>query len=598
LCGICGIAGNFGSSDRAAQIRQMTSLLKHRGPDGMSVWSKPENPLALGHSRLAILDLNPRSDQPFHSQDGRYTLVFNGEIYNYTELREELINHGHIFKTSGDTEVALISFLQWDCQCFSRFRGMWAIAIYDSHTRELVLSRDPFGMKPLYWSENQGTLLFASEIKALLGANPTLAEPDLATRILFSLTGITERGDWTFYKNIKRFPPAHYARFSLSFQGFTPLGIHRYWPVHGRTNTDIEYGDAVVEMRRLFQISIQRHLRSDVPIGACLSGGLDSSAILCATRAQAPHAASMHAFTTTFPENIGLDEHRYAAEVARSTGSSHHLIQPTAIGLNADWESLVICQDEPFGSLSIYSQFAIFQSIHKQNIKVVFDGQGADEALAGYPANLNHMLAFKLMYNPKIFLREARDIKKMFPMNVSLIRATMLAIQQSLHLDRYFSGQEPTHTIIHQNKSAFDELIARIASINASFSSFEQYLEYLSFEGNVPALLRYEDRNSMHFGIESRLPFLDFDLMEFMLSLPCEYKIRGGYTKKILRDAMTGLVPDNIIYRKDKLGFPGNDILWSKNAFDLTIKRSGDSRWRNFMLSEWNRLVVTPYLSA
>lgn len=319
MCGIAGILGFKDEVTARAHLRIMSARLRHRGPDGEGTWLDVARAVGFVHRRLSIIDLTENAAQPMLSTDGRFVITYNGEIYNYRELRTECEKLGSSFRSQSDAEVAIEAYRHWNTEAFTWFTGMWAFAIYDRQEHEVVLCRDPFAIKPLFYASLNGALYFASEPKALRAADDSLAEVDEITVGLFEQHGYIDRRDWTFFKNIRRFPHANYAVVDVrAWPG--ELNLERYWapPVRRR---NIKPGDAAEELRRLLQRSIEIHLRSDVPVGACLSGGLDSSSVVCIGTRLLPDGGRFNTFTTRFPEHRDIDETHWAQKVIDSTNA-------------------------------------------------------------------------------------------------------------------------------------------------------------------------------------------------------------------------------------------------------------------------------------
>ncbi len=395
MCGIAGILQPTPSSDMLTQLEAMSRSLAHRGPDddGLVTWdgsgpipplssSPPAGPAKLGlcHRRLAILDLTRAGRQPMTSHDGRYTIVFNGEIYNYIELRAELTKLGHIFHTDSDTEVLLACYVQWGREMFAHLLGMFAFAIVDTQRRTLLLGRDCFGIKPLYVTAVGGGLAFASEIKALLTLPQVRATANPQRTYDYLRFGLTDGHNDTMFAGISQVPPAHYIEVSLDSPALPEPTA--YWHIDTSNRIDISFEEAARRMREMFLDSIRLHLRSDVPVGAALSGGIDSSAILTAMRTVAGDSAEIHAFTHVAEGE--LNEHAWAQMASREAGAHLHTTEPTAHELVEDLDELISIQDQPFASTSIYAQLRVFRLAKETGIKVMLDGQGADEMLAGY----------------------------------------------------------------------------------------------------------------------------------------------------------------------------------------------------------------------
>ncbi|MDD1658789.1 MAG: asparagine synthase (glutamine-hydrolyzing), partial [Methanomicrobiales archaeon] len=534
MCGIAGICLISGGTVDPALLERMSERIHHRGPDGSGTYV--DGPVGLAHRRLAIIDLTDAAKQPMTNEDGTLWLVFNGEIYNFIELRKELAGKGHTFRSDGDTEVILHAYEEWGKECLSRFNGMWAFALWDSRKQELFCARDRFGIKPLYYARAGDMILFASEIKALL-AHPDIGrEPDDELLLTFLAWGVLDHTAGTMFKGIYQLQPAHRIVFSRSGSG-TP---ERYWDVamnsqvgHPWPEEDVR---AATAFRDLLTDAVRIHLRSDVPVGTCLSGGIDSSTLAALInrliRAEAPQSVGdrQKTFSIVFPDprfNEGpfIDQLVAAAEV----DAKRITVEPDEIA--GDLPRLLTMQDEPFGSLSIYAQYRVME-LASRSVKVVLDGQGADEQLGGY-------LAYQGSY--------------------------LQGLLHGLHLSTVLS--ETAGSYRHHRgffRDALLQVLVRsqwrsllkgdIPSISRYTGSLDEVLKRELLSTNLPALLHWEDRNSMAFSIESRVPFLDHRVVEFLAALPLHQKIRDGVTKYILRKAIQGLVPEAIRCRMDKMG--------------------------------------------
>jgi asparagine synthase (glutamine-hydrolysing) len=573
---MCGIAGYVTGPDaRPFAAFQASALrtLAHRGPDdagwqtdsATGTGNPPPNPGRWGllHRRLAILDLSPLGHQPMITPDGRYSIVFNGEVYNYVELRAELEHDGVAFRSHSDTEVLLWAYARWGPACLTRLVGMFAFAIADRDRRRMFLSRDFFGIKPLYYARTAGGFAFASEIKAL---RPVVSGRVRPGRLFDYLRdGLTDHGSDTLLEDVHQVPAAHWMEVDL--ETGTPSEPRRYWDIDLDRRADLSFPEAVAKARELFLDSVRLHLRSDVPIGAALSGGIDSSAIVAAMRAVEPRA-DVHTFSFV-TDDPAIGEERYADLAAKSAGATARKVRLGPADLTADLDRLVAAQDEPFGSTSIYAQYRVFRLAAEHGIKVMLDGQGADEMLAGYSgyfaARLGSLIgrgqflkayrfAGRAARRPGVGGRTmllARGLRRLLPAGVQARGKSMLGrptvpawLNGGWFAER---GVEP----------AIDDRSARRAD------HMRERLYRTLTETSLPMLLRYEDRNSMAWSIESRVPFLTPALAEFLLSLPEEYVLSpDGVTKHIFREAMRGIVPHEILDRRDKIGFATPEKQW------------------------------------
>jgi asparagine synthase (glutamine-hydrolysing) len=591
---MCGIAGILSERDTDLSIiRAMTDVQSHRGPDGAGFALVGSNQtlqvalngtlpsahghLALGHRRLAIIDTSSAGLQPFVSTDEHLAMVYNGEVYNYVELRQELEASGVQFRTATDSEVVLEAYRKWGTDCFSRFNGMWALAIWDKRQGRLVLSRDRFGIKPLHLTQHEGKLYFASEIKALL----TL--PGLPRRLNKSIAadflrwGTVNHTQETFFQGIMAFPPGHFASIDMS-QAPVPMPV-AFWrpPSADRLAArSVSAADAEEEFRTLFASAVDLRLRSDVPVGACLSGGLDSSAIVCKVAEGLPKNHRLATFTSASTDPA-FDERNWSDLVIEKCGTEPHTVFPAEQGFGTDLDALILTQEEPFPTASIYAQYLLMKSARDADVPVLLDGQGADEALCGYRKYLVYALL---------------ESAKQNQWGGFLSGLTSLAIRGDRGLLRLSEGVRYLPSFLRRgNADPMGGVVQTefLDTWNASSpgstlttyrSSERQIDDLLRF--SVPPLLRYEDRNSMAWSIESRVPFLDFRLVEYLLELPTKAKISKGQTKALMRNALRGLVPDAILDRRDKMGFVTAQNQWMRGSLGKAI--SGAFRAPDFAL--------------
>jgi asparagine synthase (glutamine-hydrolysing) len=575
---MCGIAGQYCFNETAPDTKLlsvMSERLAHRGPDGEGVHIS--GPVALAHRRLAIIDLSDEGLQPMTSEDGTLWLVFNGEIYNFVELREELIEKGHRFHSRSDTEVILHAYEEWGHACLNRFNGMWAFALWDGPRQELFCARDRFGIKPFYYAHAGDSFLFASEIKALLAHPEVGTTPDDATLGTFLAWGVLDHSGRTMFDGILQLRPAH--AMVVTNDGAQPP--FRYWnvKVNEAICSAIPDAEVAAKLRSLLHDATNIHLRSDVAIGTCLSGGIDSSALtaiingLIREEAPASVGARQKTFSVVFSDKR-FDESRYIDEIVAATGVDAHRVEPSPETLWDDIDRLVYMQDEPFGSLSIYAQYCVMR-LAREQVKVVLDGQGADELLAGY-------LAYQGSYIGGL-LR-----------SFHLLTGCREIIGSLTH-HRGFFHSSLQQLFVRKARRALLKCIA--PPVNRYGGRLEEVLFRELTSTNLPALLHYEDRNSMAFSIESRVPFLDVRFVEYVALLPLDQKIRSGITKIALRSAIRGIVPESIRCRMDKMGFVTPEEVWMKEAlrpFVLELLSSAEFHARSYWDAD---AVVGNYLS-
>lgn len=539
---MCGIAGFLGAPEPEL-LKRMTDTLQHRGPDDEGHFETPE--ASLGFRRLSIIDLE-HGHQPMANESGSVVLIFNGEIYNYRELRAELQAQGYVFQTDSDTEVLLHAFEAWDLDAFPRLNGMWAVGILDLSGRRLVLCRDHFGIKPLYYARTPNRLTFASEIKALF------RDPDLLPRVHGELLyeylshGLHDHREETFFAGVKHVPAAHTMVFDLDQPEALPT-VRPYWKPVLSEDPSIDAQQFI----DAFRTSVQRRLIADVPVGACLSGGLDSSTIVSLMtdllKNEVPDAKSLQGRVKTFSavfDGDPIDERAYIEEEIRATGADTDYIHPDSKTFVHELTDLIWYQDEPFVSTGPYAQWTVMQEARK-HVTVVLDGQGGDELVAGYvPYQFIYLRQLLRERHYGLFLREAsaaRDI--LLPLLRRRRRAQRRPFPGGL-LQAKFTQLHPTP----KDTRSTDRLKERLLADVTTYS--------------LPSLLRYEDRNSMAHSLESRVPWLDQDLVELVLRLPPGHIIRGGWSRTLLREGMQGLLPEKIRLRRWKVGFTTPETRW------------------------------------
>jgi asparagine synthase (glutamine-hydrolysing) len=553
----------------------MLECISHRGPDGVRQVIR-DGRVGLGHRRLAIIDLSEDASQPMRSDSG-CEVILNGEIYNYLELRAELASGGAAFRTSSDTEVLLAAYDRWGVDCLRRLNGMFAFALYDPSRRTLLLARDRLGEKPLYYHRaGDGTFLFASEIKALLAYPGVMARAEMGSVYRFLRHKLTEQDPATFFEGIASLPPAHYLELGVDDGGEV---MQRYWTLDGSAEDPRPHDELVAAYRALLEDSIGIRLRADVAVGSSLSGGIDSSAVV-GYLALGRHLERQHTFSARFP-GWPLDEGRYIADVTALTGARSHEVEPAPDP--TDLERVVWHQDQPFGSLSIYAQWCVMRLAHEHGVTVLLDGQGADETLAGYHFYFGAL--FRYLARTGRWARLAREMQS-FSATHGPARLRSLAFQAmppaaANRLRRLRRGPGIS--------ASFARTHAPVASSRASSERFrtdlDQVLASTLSESVLPGLLRYADRNSMAFGREVRLPYLDHRLVELAFSMPWEMKLSRGRTKRVLRESMRDYLPDSVRGRKDKIGYMPPQAAWLRGPLRewaedlLASQRLAEREW-------------------
>ena len=566
MCGIAGIISANTNRINEEVLMHMGDALAHRGPDGAANWISAKGNAGFAHRRLSIIDLSDRASQPMHFGE-RFTIVYNGEIYNYLELRAALQKKGMIFRTSSDTEVILAMYSCYKEKCVDHFDGMFAFAIWDDLTQELFVARDRFGEKPFFYfvDEDCDTLYFASEMKGLWAAQVKKITNDrmLLNYITMGYTQNPVDASETFFSGIKKLPAAHFLKFRFTDKN---IEVKRYWHINpAKKNVEKNFSKCTEMFAELLHESVNRRLRSDVPVGTSLSGGLDSSSIVAEIVSILKNIGSekdrnrLKTFSAIFPQ-FEKDESQKIRMVADHFNVQNFTVSPTATDLVNDFEKICYYQEEPWNSSGSEAQFSVFQKASEQGIKVVLDGQGADEILAGYNKYLPwfHQEMGK-RNGMNYFFAQFADRREALK-NLAAAKVPALA---SKFLSRRASKLQKSHSFISKeylrsnyNPDFFYKPVVKQLNDILYFDTFQMGLE---------ELLRYADRNSMAHGVEVRLSFLSHELVEFIFSLPAEFKIHEGFTKYILRMAMDKRLPDEIVWTKDKIGFETPQHLWMQD---------------------------------
>ena len=594
MCGIAGIY-YFNGIAKTEEIKKMTDSLRHRGPDDegflgvdferrkvyplMGKESRAEGPrvedleqpvnLMLGHRRLSIIDLSPAGHQPMGNEDGSLWIVHNGEIYNHLEIRMELERLGHAFRSKTDTEVILHAYETWGTDCLKRFNGMWAFAIVDFGKKQMFCSRDRAGEKPFYYVYDGKRFLFASEIKALLKLEGVGNEPNDRIIADYLFLGISDHTSETFFKGISQLRPGEYLLIENN-----RVMTQSYWDIEPKKKYYDEEFEYVEHFYELFEDSIRLRLRSDVPIGSCLSGGLDSSSIVCLANrlmfnqegTDRRRIGERQKTFSSCSEDPFHDERRHIEVVIRSTGAEKNYIFPDPKDLIQEIERLTWHQEEPFGSTSFYAQWLVMGLAKAHGITVLLDGQGGDELLAGYLPSFFYL--FRQDLKEAAFIRLIKEMVRLRKNHGEALRPfvqrmfTAMIPNWKLPLITKFRGEK-----LEWAEEGFQTRYFRTFPMKAPLENdLDNYLYQLFRVTALPRLLHCEDRNSMAFSLEARLPFLDHRLIEYVFSLPPEQKIRGGVTKVVLRHSMKGILPETVRNRMDKMGFATPMSLWLRKA--------------------------------
>jgi len=565
MCGISGIISKYNKKNELEKIKEMNDLISHRGPDDEGFFNTSS--VSFGHRRLSILDLSNHGHQPMHYMD-KYVITYNGEIYNYIEIKKELLEEGYQFISDTDTEVILASYDKWGEECVNKFNGMWAFAIYDKNKNIIFCSRDRFGIKPFYYANIDDNFIFGSEIKQIL---PFLKNRYVNNDILLDYLkyNLLEHTNETFFENIYKLEPLHNLVYDLNTHQYTK---YKYF--------DIIYDESIAKLsseteninilEESLNNSILLRLRSDVQVASCLSGGLDSSTIVAI-------ASRRYKFTKSFAaihaksSDINNDESKYAKEVSNYLNVDLNIIEPSNSDFLTNIDEVIYTQEEPFGGPSIFMQYFVMRQAKYKNYKVMLDGQGGDETLFGYEKYFTFYFS-NLLREGKIFqyIKNLLELHTFKSQKKEILKNSFIYLfkDKTLIFEDYIKHKNNNIKIKHN--------IDRIKYL-FEFKSFKDFQKREIIYKNIPKLLRYEDKNSMRHSIETRLPFLDFTFVTTALSIDDNLKFKDNYLKYLLRKIGEKYLPKNIIWRKNKFGFEAPTKIWLeeyKNEMVLSIKAS------------------------
>ncbi|MFN2615280.1 MAG: asparagine synthase (glutamine-hydrolyzing), partial [Actinomycetota bacterium] len=537
---MCGVAGFWGPPDRAL-LEAMARVQVHRGPDDEGFFETQHASLAF--RRLSIIDIE-HGAQPMGNEDGRVQLVFNGEVYNFRELRADLEKTGHTFRTDCDTEAIVHAYEEWGPDCFTRFNGMWAVGILDLRAEpKLVLGRDHFGIKPLHWARAGDRILFASEIKAILQDDSFEAKPNEQLLYEYLIKGLHDHTGETFFEGVHQVRAATYVEID-------PRGVreHTYWEPSLGTGARAD----PTEFRARFQRSVERRLVADVPVGTCLSGGLDSSSIVSVMTSllqeHVPDAVSLGDRLKTFSAVFGddpIDEREYIEEVLDRTGAERNYVEPTSEEFFEEIEQFVWHTEEPIVSTGPYAQWCVMR-LAKDKVKVLLDGQAGDELLAGYVPY--HRVYLKQLLRERKLSLLAREAWAARDVLAPLVKRRLQQRRKSFDERTLLRPEYVSSRRAPNDARVQADLKKRLVQDLTTYS--------------LPSLLRYEDRNSMAHSIESRIPFLDQELVEWVFNLPPDAIIRNGWSRAILREGLRDALPEKVRTRRWKVGFTTPEMRW------------------------------------
>lgn len=566
---MCGIAAIFSPSPRSlSEIQSMTDIIAHRGPDGEGFERLYDGRMLLGHRRLSIVDLSDAGRQPMSYLDGRYWITYNGEVYNYREIKNELEKLGHIFYSSTDTEVILAAFHEWGVSCLNRFNGMWAFVVVDTHLNRVFIARDRMGVKPLYYTRlHKGGFAFCSEIKQLLTLPDISFNPNHLYISQYLKTGANESTKETAFSGVYRFTASHYSYMSLDelYDSHAVKEI-KYWGIDPNTEDRIFSESELLEYSaqyyKILRDSVDLRLRADVKVGSALSGGLDSSSIVYLVNDLLKSEVGSHSLQETFSSVYtsseavkSADESFFIDSVAQTLGVKSNKTEPDEMVIMSELFKMIYHFDSP-PSNTMMSSWETYKMVREKGVVVTLDGQGADEQLAGY---LEYLTPYFSTLKEGI-LREMMAFRKV-PRAGKKIYKTLIAnaFGNKKYMEKIFRSQgiNLINHGVHLNEAlAFD------------------------ITGNIQTLLHYGDRASMAFSVESRMPFLDYRLVEFLAGVPAVYKIHNGWTKYIAREAFSEYLPKNVVWRKDKVGWAIPEKPWFEGKVgDWALKIIRDSEY-------------------
>ncbi|MEE9372621.1 MAG: asparagine synthase (glutamine-hydrolyzing) [Saprospiraceae bacterium] len=611
---MCGIAGFFdkqinNKEEKKHLINSMLSAIKHRGPDFSDSYISGD--IVLGHNRLSIIDLTDNGNQPMHYKG--HILTYNGEIYNYLEIKKDLKSKGYKFKTNSDTEVIIAAYDFWGEKCVTRFIGMWAFVIWDANRRILFCSRDRFGIKPFYYVHKNDRFYFGSEYKAFQKCpilNSDLNIEQIYMSLQLKWTGYQSN---TFYKNLDQIKPSHNLIFDIDTAS---IRTYKYWDILEKEKSKLSISEHTDKFQELFLDSIDLHLRSDVPVGGTLSGGLDSSAI-ASIIGRDYSDIEFNTFTIYYDGKGEVDERPYVKMIHDQFSNIHgYFKQPSDLEIRNELDNIINCLDVPVLSSSIISQYFVMKMAAEKGMKVLLDGQGSDEYLIGYMQSYYRVVADGLISkNPSkgldIFIKHIKEqgysskeavLRLLKSILAGLVSEHQLFKHAYKHYDPFLGLSEYVDDLPFHLEDTFD-------------SKTDNYSYHKLFNTELQDLLLFEDRNSMNFSIESRVPFLDHRLVEFAFSVPSDHKVYQAQSKYLLREGLKKYLPAGIYNRRDKKGFvtpgavkwlrgPLKDLVEDldyKNLSMLNIKKAkgiiksykkgnnknADLVWRLVMFNEW-----------
>lgn len=600
MCGIIGIIGKSNEAER----RKALDVMSHRGPDGEGEWQSEDCHVWIGHRRLAIIDPE-RGVQPLSNEDGTILITFNGCIYNYLELAQTLRKKGHRFKTYADTEVIVHAYEEFGEECVHKFIGMFSFAIWDERKKRMFCARDRIGVKPFYYFKSKDRFIFSSEIKAILATDsckPTVSQQALREYLIFQAA----LGEKTLFEDIVKLLPGH--SMTIDAEG-NILSIAQYWDLQFTADHYHTEEYFIDHLRLLLRDAVKIRLRSDVALGAHLSGGLDSSTVVCLAGDMSLMSEPLMTFTGAFSDGTDYDETLYARLVSKQANTLYHEIRPTARDFIEHIPKIIYYMDEPAAGPGVFPQYMVSQLASRQ-VKVILGGQGGDEIFAGYARYLLGYLEECL----KGAIEETENTSN-YAATLATIIPNLPMLRQYIPMMRYFwkedlfeSPEKRYFRLMDRstgvrniyNEEFFDNneyIVDEFCQIfnGSDAASFLNRMLYFDLKVHLPALLHVEDRTSMAWGLESRVPLLDHRITEFIASIPPVIKFKGGQPKYLFRKAVKNIIPDAVLNRKDKKGFPVPLHLWQRGPLKDYIKDillSDSSRQRGiFNTSELEKTI-------
>jgi len=610
MCGIAGII-RYDKKVNVQDLKVMTDKLSHRGPDGEGQWVNPSGAVGFGHRRLSIIDLSDGGSQPMHYDQGRFTITLNGEIYNYVELKRELQKKGYKFSSDSDTEVLLALYQDMGAACLQVIDGMFAFAIWDEKEHRLFCARDRFGEKPFFIAQTNEGIFFASEIKAILaaGVDKEIRYDRIYTYFVYNALYDTHNPETSFYKNVNQLRPSHYFTLDLLSK---KIKFVKYYDIDLSVKTDLSENEIYEKFDFLMRESMSRRLRSDVAVGTSLSGGLDSSTIVSLIESIKKKGNRQKTFSGRF-ENFELDEGKYMQMMIDSCAVEPHFVWLTVDHFVNDLERAVYHQDEPFGSTSILASLNVYRLAKEENVTVLLDGQGADELMGGY-------WVYYISYLKELFVNDRQKYLKERSAFNEIHNSDFIDNYKGFRFEAYFPNLR--NDLGDLKRNFIPGIVPVLKELNydfvnsykggksphKKFSTLNKTLKYSTTEWGLEEILRCVDRNSMSHSREVRLPFLYHKLVEFIFSIPSDLKIRDGWTKYILRKSMETTLPQEIIWRKDKVAYSPPQKRWMKDKRIVEMIEESKNHLRsenilsektpNNMITDWQILTVSKFLKS